>query len=74
MKSLLQDAADRAIAYLDSLPERAVRPDATAVAKLSELCGAFPLNGQDAAMILSEIDRVGGRPLSPVQARAISVL
>lgn len=60
MKSLLQDAAGRAIAYLDSLPERAVQPDATAVAKLSELRGAFPRDGQDAATILSEIDRVGG--------------
>ena len=59
MKPLLQDAAERAIAYLDSISERAVQPDVEAVAKLSGLGGPFPNNSQNPATILSEIDRLG---------------
>jgi hypothetical protein len=37
MRELLIDAAERAIRYLESLNERAVVPDPTAVARLAEL-------------------------------------
>ncbi len=60
MKTLLRDAAERAIAYLEAVPERSVLPDIAAIAKLAQLRGPLPEYGQAAGTILSEIDRVGG--------------
>lgn len=60
MKPLLQDAFERAVTYLDAVPDRAVRPDRGAVANLAELSEPFPDDGQAPEAVLSEIDRVGG--------------
>ena len=42
MRALLNDAAARAIRYLDGLNERAVVPSPEAVARLCELDGPLP--------------------------------
>ncbi len=56
---LLNDAAQRAEAYLAGLEERAVAPDARAVAALDALDGPLPDNVCDAAEVLSLLDRYG---------------
>ena len=58
-RALLENAAERACAYLDSLPERPVRPDPEAVAALAELGGPLPAEGADDATILADLDRIG---------------
>jgi glutamate/tyrosine decarboxylase-like PLP-dependent enzyme len=53
---LLDDAARRAVAYLDSLDTRAVRPDPDAVARLDELDVPVPLTEMPARDVLARID------------------
>jgi glutamate/tyrosine decarboxylase-like PLP-dependent enzyme len=53
---LLDDAARRAVAYLDSLDTRAVRPDAGAVARLEELDIAVPQTATPAPEVLAQLD------------------
>jgi glutamate/tyrosine decarboxylase-like PLP-dependent enzyme len=53
---LLDDAARRAVAYLDSLDVRAVRPDAGAVARLEELDIAVPQTATPAPEVLAQLD------------------
>ena len=53
---LLQDAADRATRYLDSLGSRAVAPDASAVARLGELDEPMPTSGSAPAAVLARLD------------------
>lgn len=58
--SLLIDAAERANAYLAALPERPVRADPTAVARLRGAVAApLPASGCDAAVVLAELDALG---------------
>ncbi len=54
--ALLQDAAQRAIRYLQGLPARAVRPDPAAVAALSRLDLPLPQNGLPADQLLALLD------------------
>lgn len=56
MKELLADAAQRAIAYVESLPGRPVRPDPAAVARLSRLDAPLPSAGRAATEVLAELD------------------
>jgi glutamate/tyrosine decarboxylase-like PLP-dependent enzyme len=58
MRTLLNDAAARAIRYLDELDERAVAASPEAVARLSEL-DALPEEPQDPAVVLALLDDVG---------------
>lgn len=58
-KDLLTDASQRALAYLDTLPDRPVRPDPAAVAALAELDTPLPEKGTADAAILDELDRIG---------------
>jgi glutamate/tyrosine decarboxylase-like PLP-dependent enzyme len=60
MQRLLEDAAHRARRYLESLPERPVRPDPAAVQRLAELDVALPNEGMPGADVLKLLDeRVG---------------
>ncbi len=59
MRELLEQASQRAIAYLESLESRRVSPDATAIRRLSELDIAFPPQGLDPAAILRILDEIG---------------
>jgi glutamate/tyrosine decarboxylase-like PLP-dependent enzyme len=59
MKALLNDAAARAIRYLEQLGERAVAPSPEAVARLRELDDALPEGPQDPAAVLALLDDVG---------------
>ena len=60
MQPLLEDAAQRASRYLESLAERVVRPDPAAVQRLAELDIALPAEGVQGAEILKLLDeRVG---------------
>jgi glutamate/tyrosine decarboxylase-like PLP-dependent enzyme len=60
MQRLLEDAAQRASRYLESLADRAVRPDPAAVQRLAELDIALPAEGVQGAEVLKLLDeRVG---------------
>ena len=59
MADLLQDAATRALAYLDGLDSRSVAPSTKALAALSELAGPFPDRGEGVEDILAKLDRLG---------------
>ncbi len=59
MNALLQDAASRASAYLESMNSRAVAPDAGAVAALDALDGPLPEVPSDAHEMLALLDRHG---------------
>ena len=56
-KQLLEDASLRAIAYLDSLKNRAVRPDPDAVARLSELDVPVPEKPTAPGEVLAQLDQ-----------------
>ena len=54
------DATRRALAYLEALPERPVRAEPAAVAKLREALGApLPETGRPPAEVLAELDALG---------------
>jgi glutamate/tyrosine decarboxylase-like PLP-dependent enzyme len=58
--TLLQDAAERAGRYLAGLPERSVRPDPGAVARLrAALAAALPETGASPEAVLAELDALG---------------
>ncbi len=59
MAELLNDAAARAIRYLDGLGTRSVAPSAQAVARLAELDGRLPEDPTDPAAVLALLDDVG---------------
>jgi glutamate/tyrosine decarboxylase-like PLP-dependent enzyme len=59
MKDLLEDAARRAIAYLDGMAERRVAPDEAAIAALSALRRPLPAAPQPAGQTLRELDELG---------------
>jgi glutamate/tyrosine decarboxylase-like PLP-dependent enzyme len=56
MSDLLEDAARRAIRYLESLPERPVRPDPASVAALPRLDFDLPELGRAPAAVLALLD------------------
>jgi glutamate/tyrosine decarboxylase-like PLP-dependent enzyme len=56
---LLPITATRALAYLDGLETRGVRPTPEALARLSELGGPLPDAPTDAAEVIALLDRVG---------------
>jgi glutamate/tyrosine decarboxylase-like PLP-dependent enzyme len=58
MHALLEDAARRAIAYLEGLDRRAVAPAASAVAALAALDRPLPDRGTGARETLAELDRL----------------
>lgn len=59
MKDLLEDAARRAIAYLDGMAERRVAPSDEAVAALAGLRVPLPEGPQPAQQTLRELDELG---------------
>jgi glutamate/tyrosine decarboxylase-like PLP-dependent enzyme len=58
MRDLLNDAAQRAIAYLDGLAERPVAPHPDAVAKLAEFHEPLAEHGTPAAEVIARLDRL----------------
>ena len=54
---LLEEASRRAIAYLDSLKDRPVRPDPDAVARLSELDVPIPEKPTAPSEVLAQLDQ-----------------
>ena len=59
MRTLLEDAAQRAIQYLESLDTRGVAPTPEAVAALSRFERSMPEAPQDPAATIAELDLVG---------------
>ena len=57
--SLLQDASDRAIRYLDAIGNRAVAPSPDAIEHLSALGGSLPDESSDPAEVLRLLDEIG---------------
>src|SRR5262245_24061079 len=56
MRPLYEDAAQRAIRYLENLDQRPVAPSAPAVARLKELEGSLPATGTAPERILQQLD------------------
>lgn len=56
--ALLEDAAQRAARYLDSLATRPVAPPAAAVARLDVLDTSMPAAPSDAAEVLARLDDI----------------
>jgi glutamate/tyrosine decarboxylase-like PLP-dependent enzyme len=59
MSDLLDDAAQRANRYLDSLNSRSVAPAKEAVAALAKFEQAFPEHTSTAEAVLAELDEIG---------------
>ncbi|MSQ73637.1 MAG: aspartate aminotransferase family protein [Betaproteobacteria bacterium] len=59
MNPLLTDAANRAMRYLDALPERAVAPTASALGGLAAFDTALPEHASDGAATLKLLDEAG---------------
>ncbi len=57
--ALLRDSCDRALAYLATVAERPVAPDAEATARLDELDFELPVGGLAAADVLARLDAAG---------------
>ncbi len=58
-EALLRDACDRALRYLDTLPDRPVAPGQAAAAGLTALDFALPASGLPAADVLRMLDESG---------------
>ncbi len=59
MSALLDDAAQRASRYLESLDTRAVAPSPEAVAALARFAQPFPERGLSAEAVIRELDEIG---------------
>ncbi len=59
MDELLRTTAERAIRYLRELPDRAVRPEAEALAGLERFDGALPEGPDDAERVIALLDEAG---------------
>ncbi len=57
MRSLLENAAQRAIRYLEGIPERAVAPSASGIAGLAELTGALPAVSTAPEQVIQLLDQ-----------------
>jgi glutamate/tyrosine decarboxylase-like PLP-dependent enzyme len=58
MRELLENAAQRAIDYLESLDSRGVAPSPEAIANLKALDRPLPETGQDPAKVLEMLDQI----------------
>ena len=58
MRELLESTAERAIAYLEGLPERSVAPSAAAVAGLSVLDEPLPEQPTPPEDVIRQLDEV----------------
>lgn len=56
MREFLLGAANRAINYIEALPERPVRPDPATVVRLSELDGPLPEEPSDPETVIATLD------------------
>src|SRR5262245_13384868 len=56
---VLHEAAERAVAYLDSVRDRPVTPPAQALQRLVELKHPLPRTGLDALEIVRRLDEIG---------------
>ncbi len=56
---VLRQALGDALRYLKEIEERAVRPDAAAVAQLEQMCGALPEWPEAPEAVLEELDTLG---------------
>lgn len=59
MRELLTEAAERAIRYLEKLPERRVAPDQDAVKKLASLRVEFPAEPRPPESVVKQLDEIG---------------
>jgi glutamate/tyrosine decarboxylase-like PLP-dependent enzyme len=59
MRKLLENAAERAILYLESLASRGVAPSPDAISKLVQLDQPLPENPSEPEQILKQLDEVG---------------
>jgi glutamate/tyrosine decarboxylase-like PLP-dependent enzyme len=59
MRKLLEDAAQRAMVYLDQLATRHVAPSTGAVARLADLDQPLPERFSDPAEVLKQLDEIG---------------
>jgi glutamate/tyrosine decarboxylase-like PLP-dependent enzyme len=64
IRNLMNDAAGRAIRYLESLDERPVRPDPAVVARLGELDQPLQHGPTDPAAVLAELDQYAGATMA----------
>src|SRR5689334_4917839 len=58
MRELLEEAAQRAIAYLEGLALRSVAPPSEAVAGLAAINGPLPEGPQRPELVLRELDEI----------------
>ena len=58
-RKLLEQAAGRGIRYLEGLGARGVFPPASALQRLEELGGSFPMEYSDPAEVLALLDEIG---------------
>ena len=58
MRELLEEAAQRAIAYLEGLASRSVAPPSEAVARLAAIDGPLPEGPQRPELVLRELDEI----------------
>src|SRR5437867_4804102 len=59
MRELLQDTANRATRYLESLDQRSVAPSADAVEALASFDIPLPNEPLDPAKVIEQLDRIG---------------
>jgi glutamate/tyrosine decarboxylase-like PLP-dependent enzyme len=59
MRELLRETAERAIRYLEELPERRVAPDRDAVEKLASLRVEFPAQPKPPELVVKQLDEIG---------------
>jgi len=59
VRALLNDAANRAIDYIENLPNRRVAPADAAVSRVAEFVEPLPEKGTDPAAILAQLDDIG---------------
>lgn len=59
MRDLLRETAERAIRYLEELPERRVAPDRDAVEKLASLRVEFPAEPRPPESVVKQLDEIG---------------
>ena len=59
MRNLLTETAERAIRYLEELPERRVAPDRDAIGKLASLRVALPAEPMAPELVIKQLDEIG---------------
>jgi glutamate/tyrosine decarboxylase-like PLP-dependent enzyme len=59
IRELLTDSAERAIRYVEGIPQREVAPPATALARLQELHAPFPSAPTSPSKVLAWLDEIG---------------